>query len=322
VQESGAAATPEQSSSSPPPVPDARLPIDRTAAFTMLALCICWGLQQVAIKVAAPSIPLLLQATLRSFTAALLLLAWAASRRLPLRVHDGTLLPGILAGAAFAGEFALIYAGLAHTTAARMIVFLYTAPCLTALGLAWFVGGEGLRVMQWAGVALAFAGIAAAFGEGAASASGTLLGDAMGFGAAMLWATTTVLIRGTSLARISAAKVLLYQLVVSAPLLWAASALLHEAPVRSWPPIAIASIAFQAVVVAFASYLAWFWLLTRYLASRLAVFSFMTPLFGVLFGVELLGEPLSPGFGLAVALVAAGIALVNVQRPPRHSERR
>ncbi len=282
----------------------------------MLALCVCWGFQQVAIKVAAPWVPLLVQATLRSTIAALLLLVWAAWRRMPLFVRDRTLLPGALAGAAFAGEFALIYAGLAHTTAARMIVFLYTAPCLTALGLAWFVGGEQLRILQWTGIALAFAGIAAAFGESAAGASGTLLGDAMGFLAAVLWAATTVLIRATSLARASATKVLLYQLAVSAPLLWLASTLLHEPPIRGWPAIALGSIAFQAAVVAFASYLAWFWLLTRYLASRLAVFAFLTPLFGVMFGVVLLREPLSPAFGLAVALVAAGIALVNVRARP------
>jgi drug/metabolite transporter (DMT)-like permease len=65
------------------------------------------------------------------------------------------------------------------------------------------------------------------------------------------------------------------------------------------------------VIVAFASYLAWFWLLTRYLAARLSVFSFMTPLFGVLAGVAVLGEPLTSSFVGAALLVGAGIVLVN-----------
>jgi drug/metabolite transporter (DMT)-like permease len=78
--------------------------------------------------------------------------------------------------------------------------------------------------------------------------------------------------------------------------------------------VAVGSLLFQSVVVAFASYLAWFWLLTRYLAGRLAVFSFLTPLFGVLFGVLLLGEPLSLRFVLAAVAVGAGIALVNLRR--------
>jgi len=68
------------------------------------------------------------------------------------------------------------------------------------------------------------------------------------------------------------------------------------------------------VIVAFASYLAWFWLLTRYLAGRLAVFSFLAPLFGVVFGVMILGEPMTPWFAAAALLVGAGIVLVNLRR--------
>ena len=70
-------------------------------------------------------------------------------------------------------------------------------------------------------------------------------------------------------------------------------------------------VAFQTVVIAFASLLAWFALLRRYLASRLGVFSFMTPLFGVLMGAWLLGEPIEPGFLAGATLVLAGITLVS-----------
>jgi len=67
------------------------------------------------------------------------------------------------------------------------------------------------------------------------------------------------------------------------------------------------------VLVAFVSYLTWFWLLSKYLASRLSVFSFMTPLFGVGFGVLLLADPVSSAFIGAALLVGAGIALVNAR---------
>jgi drug/metabolite transporter (DMT)-like permease len=194
-----------------------------------------------------------------------------------------------------------------------MIVFLYTAPCLTALGLSLFVSGERLARGQWAGILLAFAGVAYAFFDGAADRS-TLLGDACGMLAALLWAATTVLIRATRLAATSATKTLFYQLAVSAALLPLASLMLGERGVTAWTPVAVASLAYQAIVVAFASYLAWFWLLTRYLAGRLAAFSFLTPLFGVAFGTLLLGEPLTARFAGAAALVLAGIALVNAPR--------
>jgi drug/metabolite transporter (DMT)-like permease len=288
-----------------------RKPLDTTAFLLMLALTGLWGFQQVAIKLTAADVSLVMQAGLRSLIAMALLLAWAQWRRTPLFAADRTLAAGVAAGLLFGGEFIFIYGGLAHTAASRMVVFIYLAPVLTALGLHWLVPGEKLSRTQWIGVLVAFGGIALAFGEAFAAARGTLLGDAFGMIAALLWAATTVLIRATRLARASAAKTLFYQLAVSAPMLLAASWLMGEAGVVALTPLAIASLAYQAAIVAFASYLAWFWLLTRYLAARLAVFSFLTPLFGVLFGVAILGEPLRPAFAGAALLVGAGIVLVN-----------
>jgi drug/metabolite transporter (DMT)-like permease len=288
-----------------------RMALDAKAFALMLGLTALWGFQQVAIKLTAPDVSLVMQAAIRSVIATALLLAWAQWRGTPLFGRDGTLGAGIAAGLLFGGEFVFIYAGLEHTAASRMVVFIYLAPVLTALGLHWLVPGEKLVRAQWAGVLVAFAGIALAFGDGFATARGSLLGDVFGLIAALLWAATTVLIRATSLARVSATKTLFYQLAVSAPILLAASILMGERGVAALTPLALASLAYQGVVVAFASYLVWFWLLTRYLAARLSVFSFLTPLFGVLFGVLILSEPLTPSFVGAALLVGAGIVLVN-----------
>jgi drug/metabolite transporter (DMT)-like permease len=289
-----------------------RKPLDAQAFSLMVALTALWGFQQVAIKLTAPDVSLVMQAALRTILAAGLLLAWARWRGIALFSRDGTLAAGIGAGLLFGGEFVFIYAGLEHTAASRMVVFIYLAPIVTALGVHWLVPGEHLSRAQWAGVLLSFAGVALAFGEGFLAAQGaTLLGDLFGMIAAVLWGATTVLIRATKLSQASAAKTLFYQLAVSAPLLLAASVLMGEAGVMQVTPFALASLFYQGAIVAFASYLVWFWLLTRYLAGRLAVFSFMTPLFGVLAGVAVLGEPLRPAFAGAALLVGAGIVLVN-----------
>jgi len=278
----------------------------------MVALCMCWGFQQITIKIAAAGISPIMQAGLRSIIATALLLAWAQLRRIPLFGRDGTLGSGLAAGALFAGEFVFIYAGLAYTAASRMVVFIYLAPCLTALGLQWFVPGERLNASQWMGVLLAFLGVALAFADGFSTAAGsTLIGDAFGVIAAALWAATTVLIRSTRLTSASATKTLFYQLAVSALVLPLASVAAGEPGVTALTPKVLASLAYQAVIVAFASYLAWFWLLTRYLAGRLAVFSFLTPLFGVAFGVIFLSEPLSAAFLGARRIIDGGIVLVN-----------
>lgn len=292
-----------------------RKPLDTTAIGVMLVLTMLWGLQQVAIKLALPAISPVMQAGVRSVIATLLLLAWSARRRIPLFSRDGTWGAGVMAGLMFAAEFAFIYAGLTFTAASRMVVFVYLAPILTALGLALFVPGERLNVTQWAGVLLSFAGLALAFADGfAAPGRSTVIGDACGVIAAALWAATTVLIRSTRLAQARAEKTLFYQLAVSALALPLASVVLGEPGIVHVTATVLASLAFQGVVVAFASYLAWFWLLTRYLAGRLSVFSFLAPMFGVAFGVLLLGERLSTSFALAALLVGAGIALVNLRR--------
>lgn len=293
-------------------MPTERKPADALAVSVMIVLCMCWGFQQITIKIASAGISPIMQAGLRSIIATVLLLVWAQRRRIPLFARDGTLASGMAAGALFAGEFVFIYAGLAHTAASRMVVFIYLAPCLTALGLQWFVPGERLNAGQWTGVVLAFLGVALAFADGFSTAGGsTLIGDAFGVIAAALWAATTVLVRSTRLSSASAAKTLFYQLAISALVLPLVSLAVGEAGVIALTPKVVASLVYQSVIVAFASYLAWFWLLTRYLAGRLAVFSFLTPLFGVAFGVILLAEPLSAAFLGAALLVGAGIVLVN-----------
>lgn len=288
-----------------------RKPIDAAAASLMVLLCACWGIGHVAAKVAAQGIPLVLQSGLRGLVGTGLVLAWCAWRRIPLRVSDGTLGPGLLAGILFGLEFLCIFAGLRTTDAARMGVFIYLAPCMTALGLHFLLPSERLRPLQWAGIAVAFAGVAAAFGEGFASGRGTLAGDLLGVLGAFFWALTTVIVRTTRLGPAPPAKTLLYQLAVSGPMLVALSWLMGEPDVGTVTPLVAAAFAYQCVVVVFASFLAWFWLMTRYLAAPLSVFTFLTPLFSILGGVLLLGEPISALFLLSAALVLAGIFLVN-----------
>ncbi|SME96709.1 DMT family transporter [Pseudogulbenkiania subflava] len=295
----------------------ARKPLDGLAAGLMLLLCLCWGMQQVAVKLAASAVSPIMQIGLRSLLAALLVGALMCWRQERFSLRDGRLRAGLVAGALFAGEFLCVSVGLIYTSASHMVVFLYSAPIFTALGLHWRVKGEHLGRAQWGGVGLAFAGIALAFSNGL-SGQGEwgrmLLGDALGLLGGLLWAATTIVVRASSLSEAPPAQTLLYQLTVASVLLLALGGGTGQWATLQMSPIAWASLLFQGVIVAFASFLAWFWLLRRYLASRLSAFSFLTPLFGVAFGVLLLGEPLDPRFLIGALLVFAGIVLVNLRR--------
>jgi drug/metabolite transporter (DMT)-like permease len=281
------------------------------AAFgLMVLLCAIWGFQQVAMKFATAEIAPILQAAVRSAGGALLVFAWARWRGVALFLRDQSLRPGLLAGLLFGLEFVFIFVGVERTTVSRMVVFLYTAPCFTVLGLHFFVAGERMGWRQGVGVLLAFGGLMLAFIDKAAG--GSLLGDAFGVLAALFWAATTVLIRATALARVTATKVLLYQLVVSAAVMFPLSWLAGERGIAVLSAPTLWAMTYQILIVAFASYLAWFWLLTRYLAGRLLVFSFLTPLFGVWFGMILMHDQPSLHFFAAAVLVVAGIVLVNL----------
>ena len=291
-----------------------RKPIDGFAAGAMLLLCAIWGAQQVAIKLAAHDVAPMVQVTVRSGLSALLVTALEAWRsgRVPLRGRN--LRPGLLAGALFGVEFLFIAEGLRSTSASHVVVFLYTAPVFTALGLHLWVPAERLRRHQGLGVAVAFGGIALAFLGGPAGGAptvGALRGDLCAVVAGAAWGATTVVVRTSSLSEAPATETLLYQLVGGFVVLLAASLGVGGAGRVTITPVAVASLLFQGVVVSFASYLAWFWLLRRYLATRLSVFSFMTPIFGVTFGVIVLGDPVTPAFGGGAALVLAGITLVS-----------
>jgi drug/metabolite transporter (DMT)-like permease len=129
--------------------------------------------------------------------------------------------------------------------------------------------------------------------------------------AAVLWAATTLTVKASALRRASAEKVLLYQLAISAAILPPLSLALGEPGAFAPTMLVWANVAFQAVIVAGISYLAWFWLIRHYPATRLSSFSFLTPVMGVLAGGLILDEPLTTTVFTALVLVGAGIWIAN-----------
>jgi len=291
-----------------------RLDLDAKAIALMVLLCAIWGMQQVVLKATADDIAPIMQIALRSGVAALLvgLVMWW--RKEPMNLRDGTLWPGVAVALLFGLEFMLVAEGLRHTSASHMVVFLYTAPMFAALGLAWKLPAERLGRVQWLGIALAFGGIAFAF-LGRSTAAGSLpgsalWGDFLGLLGGLSWGATTVVVRCTSLSRAPATQTLLYQLIGAFVLLLAGALMTGQARFNPTPAV-WASLAFHSVVVSFASFLVWFWLLRKYLASRLGVFSFLTPLFGIVFGAWLLAEPIEASFLIGAVPVLTGIILVS-----------
>ena len=286
--------------------------LDVTAIALMVLLCAIWGFTQVTIKVANTGFSPIFQAGLRSAGAAALLWGWSLARGVPLLRRDGSLRHGALIAVLFAAEFVLIYQGLVLTTAARAVLFVYTAPFVVAIGAHFLVPGERLRGAKVAGLACAFVGIVVAFADALRLPTRSeLVGDTLVLGGAICWGATTVAIKANRRVHLTPNKTLFYQLAGSALILLPLSRALGERGIIQPSVVAVSALGFQIVVVAFASYLAWFWLLARYPASELSAFSFLTPLFGMAAGGLVLGERIGPALAAAMALVALGIYLVN-----------
>ncbi len=288
--------------------------LDSLAIGLLVVCCAFWGFQQILIKTAVAEVPPLWQASIRFWGATLLLWLWCRSRGVALFERDGTLGAGLLAGLLFAGEFCGIYLGLMHTSASRLTVFLYTSPFVVALLLPRVVPGETLRRIQWIGLTIAFAAVALAFSEGFlhhSPVAGQWKGDALGLAAGLMWGLTTLTLRATKLATVSAEKTLFYQVAVTAAVAPLISLFLGETWGFDYSATAWTSIGLQTVVGAFASYLTWMWMLRHYPATQMSTFTFLTPVFALVFGVALLGEPLTWQLVVALAGVAAGIVLVS-----------
>ncbi len=292
-------------------------PIPLTGVLLLIMVSIIWGGNMVSIKISNQGIPPILAAAARSLLASLALWAYARAKGEDVLLRGPDVKHGIVIGILFGLDFLFLYWGPAYTTASRAIIFLYTHPLWVAIGAHILIPGDSLTKTKGLGLGLAFVGLVLVFG----AKSDTLgphywVGDLMEVLAAMFWAATTVYLKKFIWRRlISHFQTLFAQLAFSIPVLAVASFLFERGLPISPTPLVVAAFGYQVFIVATFSYLLWFWMIHRYPVSRLAAFTFLAPLFGVIASGVILGESLPVSLWIGLVLVAAGIYLVNRPEP-------
>ena len=284
--------------------------LDFKAALVLIVICLIWGLNAVAIKFSNAGIAPIFCAGLRSVIATVGLLIWMLWRRVELfpdRIKDG-----LLIGCMFGAEFGLVYTALLYTTVSSTWILLYTSPFFHALGAHFFLDGDHLNLRTSGGLMLSFVGILILLSKHLGLPSiQQFAGDLLAIGAAAFWAMTTIYIKRRLVAVVSPYHTLFYQTLFSIPILFLMSFLLQETPIRTINSLIVLSLAYQGIIVAFISYLVWFYLVHSYPVSRLSSFTFLTPVFATLAGILMLKEPLTLKLILSLVFVSIGIYVVN-----------
>jgi len=292
--------------------------IDATGATLLLGFSALLGLNQVLIKLVNDGLAPIFQAGLRSACAFFVVLLFAKIMRRSLNLRDGSLAPGVFIGCLFAFEFMLLFQALDYISVSRASVLFYTMPFWVTVAAHVFIPGEGITPLKSLGLFCALVGVALTLGSNASEDS-SLIGDLFCLVAASAWAAIAMTARMTKLQRACAEMQLLYQLGVSAPILMIAASFAGDY-LREPTAIIWSIFAFQVIVVVSIGFLTWFWVLSIYPISNMAVFSFLAPVFGVFFGWLILDEKITISIISALILVAVGIALVNWPSAKKTSE--
>lgn len=284
--------------------------IDATGAAWLVGFALLFAVNQVAIRWTNQGLQPVFYAGVRSWVAMVPVALWMGWRGIPLRIAPGTVGAGLLIGLAFSAEFLFLFLALDLTTVVHTTILFYAMPVWLSLAGHFFLPGERITGFRAGGLALAFAGVSLAIVSRGGGGSASLAGDFCAVLGSMGWAATAFLARGSAMRRERPEVQLMWMLAVSGVMLVGLSPLFGPL-IRDLVPLHLVALVVQAVVVVAGGYIGWLVVLSLYPPAPVASFSFLTPLFGVVLGWLVLGEPVGPGTFVALALVAAGIVLMN-----------
>jgi drug/metabolite transporter (DMT)-like permease len=288
--------------------------VDLAGFMILVALTLLWGVNNPVVKITNQGLSPVFNSLLRSLIASVFGVFYCLWIKQPLFHRDIRLFHGFVVGLLFGLEFICIYIGLTFTDAARLVILVNLSPFVVALG-AYAVVKEKLGVMQVMGLILAFLGAYLVFwGKPRSWTPSMLIGDALAVAAAIFWGATTVYIKKYLAERVHAIHTFLYQLVFSIPIIFVFAVALEPRWIIHITPVIVGGVIYSSVLIAFISYLIWFQLIHTYPISQLAVFTFLSPVFGVIASGLFLGEQLTAGLIAGLLFVCAGIYVTNYKK--------
>lgn len=235
--------------------------------------------------------------------------AYAAFLRMSLAQPAGYVVAQTLI---FAASQGLLFIALGLTSAGRVAILFNMQPFFTLLLLPLFFAGERITGRRWLGTGIAFLGVALVLAE-RGLAGGSLLGDLLALVAALGW-TANIVLNKRMPGKFNAVAMVFWNCAGSIPLFLFLSLALETGADWRFTVPAVSGVLYLGVVAACLGFVLVAWLTRTYSASRVNVFVFLSPVFGVVFAWGLLGEPMSLQQALGALAVAAGILIVTKER--------
>ena len=287
--------------------------IDTFGAIALISFSLLLGINHVVIKIVNVGLNPIFFAGIRSFIAFLFIIIWMKFTRKTIVFNKKNTNICLIAGLVFALEFLFLFLALDFTSVSRNSIIYYSMPLWLTILLFFTKNKEKLSFIKLIGLILAFSGVVISVSKnenGLIINSSSLFGDFLAFLAALFWALLIIIAKNSNFNKEMPEMQLLWMVMVSGPILICFSFFIED-PIRDFQIIHIWGLLFQSIVVVAGGFLFWLWLLSKYPASGVASFSFLTPLFTIFFGWLILSEVMTPDFLFAAFLVIIGLILIN-----------
>jgi drug/metabolite transporter (DMT)-like permease len=284
--------------------------VDAQGIVFLVGLSLLLAFNQIVIKVTNQGFEPVFAAGIRSLGGLLIVWAWMFWRGIPIVLARRVLLPGIGLGLLFSFEFFCLFLALDFTSVARASILFYSMPIWLAIGAHFLLPNERLTMQRSAGLLIAMAGVIWVLADHEAATETRIWGDLLALAGALGWASLALCVRLTALSNEKPEAQLFIQLLISAPVLLMLAPFFGPS-LRQPELVHVLGLSFQIVAIAGFAFAFWFWLIKVYKASSVASFSFLSPVFSVVFGWILLGEALNATVILSLGLVTIGLILVN-----------
>jgi drug/metabolite transporter (DMT)-like permease len=303
----------------PKSVDSEQQPLGLRAVMLVLFITVLWSGNPVAVRFSVDTLPPVFVAAIRFSLATILMFFWCRAAGNRLRLTPGQWKPCLLAGLGMFLQIATFNVGVTMSNSSHATMLINTYVFWVLIFEHVLVRSLRWDLRKFSGVTLAAIGVVlvvtrsdSATLDAATNDLPTLRGDLILLGSALILSVKTLFIKAT-LRTIEPGKLVFWQNLTSVLMFFAWSSLTETVDLSLVTTPTVVAVVYQGIFVGGVCFAIQAVLLRRHAASQIAVFSFATPLFGILFAVIFRGDPVTPWLFVAVACVALGILLVNLR---------